>query len=238
MKRLMVGLLLGVVGCGANTEPENASRAGVQTSPASTDPSANVILGTIVGVTDGDTVTVLDSSNTTHKVRLKHIDAPERRQDFGTQSKKFLSAQVFNKKVRVQWSEKDRYQRTLGDIFLGDQWINKDMVSSGFAWHYRQYSDSAEVAAAERSARSNKVGLWSHRDPIAPWDFRRGARPTVAATAGPKVEQTQEATVFVTRTGKKYHRSGCRHLRNGQISISLDKARRRYGACSVCKPPS
>ena len=238
MKPLMIGLLLLVVGCGSGTEAEYEGRVGLQTAPVAAAPSENVILGTVVGVTDGDTVTVLDGNKTTHKVRLKHIDAPERRQDFGTQAKKYLSSQVFNKSVRVHWSEKDRYQRTLGDIFVGDQWINKDMVSSGFAWHYRQYSDDAQVAAAERRARDQKVGLWSHADAIAPWDFRRGVRPAVAAASTSPLERTQTATVFVTRTGKKYHRSGCRHLRKSRISIPLNKAMGTYGACSACRPPN
>jgi len=44
-------------------------------------------------------------------------------------------------------------------------------------------------------------------------------------------------TVYVTRTGTKYHRAGCRYLARSQIPMSLKEAAARYGPCSVCKPP-
>lgn len=51
--------------------------------------------------------------------------------------------------------------------------------------------------------------------------------------------EVKEITVYITRTGSKYHRSGCRYLRQSRIPISLSEAKRRgYGACSVCRPPS
>ena len=249
MKRLLVCLLLvGILGCGEDTQSEQTNSVVANTDSKvpggvgmpfiseSSSRSTYVILGNVVGVTDGDTITVLDDDNVTHKIRLMHIDAPESNQDFGTQAKKSLSEKVFNRHVRVEWSEKDRYERTLGEVFIDDRWINKEIVSDGFAWHYRQYSGDTEIAAAESSARSKRVGLWSHNNPIAPWDFRRGARPETSTTES-RGEQTQSATVFVMRAGKKYHRSGCRYLSKSKISMSLDEAKRRYGACSVCKPP-
>jgi hypothetical protein len=44
-------------------------------------------------------------------------------------------------------------------------------------------------------------------------------------------------TVYVTRTGGKYHRDGCRYLRRSRIPMSLREAARRFGPCSVCRPP-
>lgn len=57
--------------------------------------------GRVVGISDGDTITVLDSSNTQHKVRLAGIDAPEKGQAFGQRSKEHLSDLVFGKAVRL-----------------------------------------------------------------------------------------------------------------------------------------
>ena len=62
-------------------------------------------------------------------------------------------------------------------------------------------------------------------------------RPAVAQTALAPSTDKQEVTVYATRTGSKYHRSGCRYLRKSQIPMSLDSAKQRYGACSVCNPP-
>ena len=98
--------------------------------------------GTVVGVTDGDTITLLDSNKKQYKVRLEGIDAPESNQAFGTQAKKRLSELIFGKSVQIISSGKGKYQRHLGDIYLNDQWINKTLIEEGLAWHYDQYSAS------------------------------------------------------------------------------------------------
>lgn len=64
--------------------------------------------GKMVGVADGDTVTVLDAGNVQHKVRLTGIDAPEKNQPFGNRSKQSLSDMVFNKTVTVESNKRDR----------------------------------------------------------------------------------------------------------------------------------
>ena len=88
--------------------------------------AAATLTGRVVSIADGDTVTVLDSSNQQHKIRLSGIDAPEKAnkkvpldvggQPFAEQSKRHLSDLVFNKQVTVEWSKKDRYGRTVGKV--------------------------------------------------------------------------------------------------------------------------
>jgi len=49
----------------------------------------------------------------------------------------------------------------------------------------------------------------------------------------------QDQTVYVTRTGKKYHVAGCRYLRSSQIAMKLkDAVNAGYTPCSVCRPPT
>jgi hypothetical protein len=48
----------------------------------------------------------------------------------------------------------------------------------------------------------------------------------------------KDVTVFITRTGKKYHRGSCRYLKRSKIPISLSKAKKRYSPCRVCRPPT
>jgi endonuclease YncB( thermonuclease family) len=201
-------------------------------------PAANIITGKAVGVTDGDTVTVLDATNTQHKIRLEAIDAPESHQPFGTQSKKALSEKVFGKAVRVEWTEKDKYRRTLGHIYVADRWINREMVEEGWAWHYKQYSDDEDLAKLELTARAKKVGLWADKDAIAPWDFRHDPRLAErVAVRSPAESSIQGVAVYATRTGTKYHRAGCRYLSKSSIPYSLADAQNRYGPCSHCQPP-
>ena len=253
MKSYLLGLLtvvlLVVAGCGAdvstrnsdalvaNTDARRAATEGLKSDSRATQAAASTqeILGRVVGVTDGDTITVLDASQVTHKIRLKHVDAPERKQDFGSQAKTFMSEQVFDQQVRIEWSEKDRYGRTLGEVFVGDRWINRELVSAGLAWHYRQYSDDLDVSAAEADARQQARGLWSVSNPVPPWEFRHGTSGQTASTEVTS-DEPQGDVVYVTRTGKKYHQAGCRHLSASKIKVSLAAAKQRYSPCAVCNP--
>ncbi len=110
-----------------------------------------VIMGKVVGVTDGDPVKVLDEKKELHKIRLLAIDAPESKQAYGSKAKQALFAKIFGKTVRVEWKTHDKHRRTLGMIFLDGRNINLEMVAEGWAWHYKHFDSSAEFAEAERN---------------------------------------------------------------------------------------
>jgi micrococcal nuclease len=115
--------------------------------------TAFALTGKVVSIADGDTLTILTADKQQIKVRLSGIDTPERKQAFGTQAKQALSSKVFSKTIRVQDNGKDRYGRTLGDIYLGERWINLEMVAEGYAWHYKAYSKDKRLGDAEGTAR-------------------------------------------------------------------------------------
>ena len=135
--------------------------------------------GRVVGVQDGDTITVLDSSNANHRIRLLGIDAPEKGQAFGNRSGENLSQAIFNRVVTIGWSKHDRYGRIVGKVLLEGQDICLEQIKAGMAWHYKYYQDDQTeedrqlYAAAEIAARATNVGLWIDPNPIPPWDFRR-----------------------------------------------------------------
>ena len=136
------------------------------------------LTGLVVGVSDGDTITVL-VDKTPYKIRLAGIDAPESRQAFGQASKQHLSALVYKKPVTVLWDKKDRYGRTLGKVLIDGTDACLEQVKAGLAWHYKRYAseqpaqDRADYAAAEDKAKGERIGLWSDAQPPAPWDWRR-----------------------------------------------------------------
>lgn len=133
--------------------------------------------GLVVGVTDGDTIKVLDAGKSQHRIRLFGIDSPESHQAFGQKAKQYMSKLVFQKNVRVQYVEKDRYGRILGKVYVGSTYVNLEMVKAGYAWHYVYYAkDQLDLAAAEQAARARKLGLWIDPNPIPPWDYRWNAR--------------------------------------------------------------
>jgi micrococcal nuclease len=126
----------------------------------------------VISISDGDTITVLQN-NEEKKVRLSDIDAPEKNQPFGTKSKNILANKIFKKEVKIVYSKKDGFGRILGQVYLGDRFINKEMVEEGFAWHYSQFSKSSEIALAQEKAKKEKLGLWVDSNPIQPWEFRK-----------------------------------------------------------------
>lgn len=91
------------------------------------------LTGKVVAVADGDTLTVLDPDHQQHKIRLEGIDSPEKKQAFGRKAGENLSAKVFGKTVKVLWNDTDRYDRKLGHVFLGEWWINYELVREGWA---------------------------------------------------------------------------------------------------------
>ena len=147
------------------------------------------LAGRVVGVADGDTVTLLDSGNGQHKIRVAGIDSPEKRQSFGDRAKQSMSRMVFGKSVQVEWEKKDRYGRIIGKILVSKEDCQKNecpknfdvglaQIVFGLAWHYKKYErdqsedDRKNYAQSEVSAKTKKIGLWSEGNPIAPWDFR------------------------------------------------------------------
>lgn len=139
------------------------------------------IEGRVVGVSDGDTITVLDANKRTTKVRLRGIDAPESKQAFGQVSKRSLSELVYGKMVQVRYDAEDRYGRVLGVVLSGGSDVNLIQVHRGMAWHYKHYqrdqsaAERRDYARAEDEARAASRGLWGDQSPVAPWDFRRSS---------------------------------------------------------------
>lgn len=143
---------------------------------------ADTLLGKVINVADGDSITVLDATNTQHKVRLTGIDAPERGQAFGNVSKESLAEQVAGRSVAVEWDKVDRYGRKVGKVLLAGMDSNLVQIKRGLAWHYKQYereqspADRQSYAEAEVEARAAKLGLWRDAEPTPPWEFRRKGR--------------------------------------------------------------
>ena len=153
------------------------------------------LIGHVVGVTDGDTITVLDADKKQQKIRLAGIDAPERKQPFGAKSKQNLSNLVFGKDVAVDWKKRDRNKRIVGKVRLDETGadcafrscsksfdVALKLIRNGMAWHYKQHQveqtpeNRARYAAAEGKARETKAGLWADPAPVPPWEFRKAKR--------------------------------------------------------------
>ena len=127
--------------------------------------------GYVVGVADGDTITVL-RDNVQVKVRLAEIDAPEKAQAFGNNSKQALSALVYGKTVLVVEQGHDRYKRTIGRVFQDDVDVSAEQIKQGMAWVYRKYSKDVRLIPLENEAKAQRLGLWADVEPVPPWEWR------------------------------------------------------------------
>ena len=134
--------------------------------------------GEVVGITDGDTITVLRDKEQV-KIRLYGIDTPERGQPFSKKAKQFTSKMVFGKVVEVHRMDTDRYGRTVALVSVDKQLLNKELVKAGLAWVYDRYC-SEPICESWRNfqlrARMDKRGLWADSERIPPWEFRRKKR--------------------------------------------------------------
>lgn len=154
--------------------------------------AGSMLEGKVVGVADGDTLTVLLAGNRNIKVRLAEIDAPEKSQAFGQVSRKSLSDLVYGKLIKVRVNDTDKYGRTVGRVFVGKLDVNLMQVERGLAWAYDRYVTDSKIPAAQKVAQSKKIGLWADREPTPPWLFRRGASTSSASTAAPALERSVE----------------------------------------------
>jgi endonuclease YncB( thermonuclease family) len=132
--------------------------------------------GIVVGISDGDTLKVLNVQKQQIKIRLVEIDAPEKTQAFGEQSKQSLSDICFKKKVVVEDKGTDKYKRTLGRLSCDGVDANAEQVKRGMAWAYTKYLTDPIIADLEKTAKDSGTGLWADENPSSPWDFRHGGK--------------------------------------------------------------
>ena len=172
---------LGHMACGLLALVLSACGGSAGSPTACNAPAAgSALLGTVTAVHDGDTLT-LSTGNSVEHVRLQGIDAPELAQDFGEQARQALTERTLQQPVRVVYTQRDRYDRVLGQVFTADCTdVNQRLLELGMAWFYKAYACDLEAsrrlryASAETQASSHRLGLWSQNQPTAPWVFRNG----------------------------------------------------------------
>lgn len=140
--------------------------------------AAQELRGRVVGITDGDTLTLLTDARQEVRVRLSDIDTPERGQPYGDRARQALSGLAFDRSVRLAVRDVDRYGRTVGRVFAGERDVSAEMVRQGAAWVFRGYSDDAELLRLEADARSARRGLWAlpEAQRVPPWEWRAAQR--------------------------------------------------------------
>lgn len=134
----------------------------------------------VIKVTDGDTVTCRKRFWRRQQavMRLAYIDAPELKQEYGSQAKQALQSLLLNKRVKVLITDMDQYGRCVGDIYRSGKSISEQLIKSGHAWAYLNYAKNkqhkAHLLDLQAKAKAKKVGLWKSRKAQNPSDYRKG----------------------------------------------------------------
>lgn len=185
----------------------------------------------VVGVSDGDTLTCLKNKKQI-KVRLDQIDAPEKNQDYGNVSKKTLSDLVHGQVVGLKTKEKDKYGRTVAEVYLGQKNINKSMVRTGMAWAYREYMSDQEYITLENQARTQSLGIWSQPNPIYPSQFRQEQRQKEGQE---KVLKAEQKAREAQQRKKPSSGGGCGSKRYCKEMNTCAEARHYLNVCGLSR---
>lgn len=162
-------LILLINGCSSIPEAPDQSKP-----PLPIVQGGQLLSAKVIGVIDGATIKILTSSNNSNiefRVTLAEIEAPEKYQAFGDKAKQALADKTTGREITLRVVRQDRYGDVFAFIFIGERWINLEMVAEGYAWR-GQYSRITELAQAEKEARQGRIGLWADEHPMPPWEYR------------------------------------------------------------------
>jgi endonuclease YncB( thermonuclease family) len=197
-------------------------------------PASSASAQLVTRVVDGDTIVVADVGT----VRLIGVDTPEtvdpRKpvQFFGKEASEFTRRLAQGKVARLEfdYQRTDKYQRTLAYVYLPDgTFLNAEIVKQGYGTRTCSIRSSISTSSAATNARRERPGA----------DYGAERRTQLWAPVASPAEDSAdpEQLVYVTRTGTKYHREGCRLRARSQIPIALKNVG-RHTPCSVCNPPT
>ncbi|MGI6555686.1 MAG: thermonuclease family protein [Bacillota bacterium] len=200
----------------------------------------------VVRVVDGDTVVVRLETGAEERVRFIGVNTPEsttKHEPYGEEAASFTRSRLDGEIVYLEKdvSDRDRYGRLLRYIWLEPpaevsedsirgKLFNAILLLEGYAQVATyapdvKYTDDYFIRFQTEARELNK-GLWG---------LKSDAEESAHRNALDARDQ-QTSTVYVTNSGKKYHRDGCRYLKQNKVPMSLEEAQSQgYEPCSVCK---
>lgn len=198
--------------------------------------------GKVVKITDGDTIQVMHNS-VAEKIRLDGIDCPESSQAYGNKAKEFTKDFVASRVVTVEVKTKDKYGRTVGEVFRSDGMsLNQELVRAGYAWHYKKYSNDPILAELEEIAKFTNAGLWADPNPTAPWDWRKSKKISSESSSTQKTASSLVVATSGEVHGNKksyiYHQPSCQwfNCKNCTAIFSSASSAQKagYRGCKKC----
>jgi endonuclease YncB( thermonuclease family) len=136
-----------------------------------------VLFGALVRVVDGDTLDV-KIQGAVLRFRLAGVDAPEEKQPFGYTAQIELAGLIGEQQCVLVYEEGDMYGRLVAHLWIGDTYVNAEMVKRGMAWFDSASASNDLLFSNEEEAREEKRGLWAlpPEDRVPPWEWRKEPR--------------------------------------------------------------
>ena len=212
-RRRLTGLILVVVVTAAILLVRLVEDIGPERGPSDRFVVANVLDGDSMELQGGD------------QLRLLAIDTPEKDEPYFEQAKALLGRLSVGQTAQIEYANqrRDRYGRLLGYLYIDTLFVNRVLIDSGLAHVYLfAYNDLkspqvTQMIAAQRSAISRRVGIWS-------------------------LPREPELYYVNTRGSFRMHRPGCRAIRQSREGTYRKFATREEGLseglspCRICKP--
>jgi micrococcal nuclease len=184
----------------------------------------------VIRVIDGDTIDIF-ADGTKLRIRFEGVDCPESGQAGGSEAKDFTTRLLNDKlvTVRLQGAHENRI---IGRVFVDRRDVSAELVRAGMAWHYASLSKDKILAVLEKNARASKAGLWSRKDPMPPWEYRRySQKPKPTQLQGPFHGNVKNHI---------FHSPGCAFYQCTFCTQKFDKREKAlkagYKPCKTCKP--
>lgn len=187
----------------------------------------------VTRIIDGDTVEIRYDSKL-RSVVLIGVDTPETVhpqkpvEAFGKEATAFTRNLLLGESVylRFDGDRTDKYGRLLAYLYRAPDglFVNLEVVRQGYGKVYTVFPFKHKALFQYYGGQAQQAGRGL-------WGVGGAGQQQIQAEEVPRTQ-----TVYITRTGAKYHRSSCRYLKYSKIPISLEKAKQSYGPCSVCRP--
>jgi len=189
-------------------------------------------------VVDGDTVVLLIDGSPA-KVRLIGVDTPETVhpskpvQHYGKEASTFTRNLLRGESVYLKYGfqRTDRYGRLLAYLYRAPDglFVNAEIVRQGYGHAYVafQFEHMDRFMVLQARAREAGKGLWA----------TSSAHPTPKSISNKPDRQSpgnDHETVYVTTSGRKFHKDGCRYLKKSKKALSIEEAKARYTVCKIC----
>ena len=153
----------------------------------------------VIGILDGETLT-LQINQKPVRIRLANIDAPERAQAFGRQSRQSLTELCMGKEAEYKEQDPARHAEIMALVTCNGVEVNRVQIERGMAWVHDRHNNDFTLPALQLMARRDRKGLWADANPVPPWEFRR---PQIKrASSPPPASSTDPAICFVDRRGE------------------------------------